>query len=436
MRRGVISTRWLAAAVAALCTGGPAGASVYGPLDNFDVVNDTGSDTCGFEIELEGVHSADVYRTFDAPSIRYATPTMTDTPSGVLIRYRGAWDPASQTFLQKTPPAAPGYVPASDSCWTGGLGAAYAASGCEHFGVSQTKPATATRYRWLACNADGSTSPLPDLPLPNPTWTLSPPAVAGAPPVVRAEFEVPDPEGAPYGEAYWVKIYKIESDLPVELEDLLMDNPAVAGAEIEIEWELLQDKPGQGLAFNEAELGAGAEAVVRRYEFYRYNTAWGRVNTYIDPDTGLPTPYVDPANGEVVECVVDGCNDPTPDEMGDYVGRQIAGFNVPPPACNDGVDGDGDGLIDFPQDPGCRDADSYASVEDPACQNGLDDDGDGRVDFDGGAAANGGVPFAPQDTGCKSASAKTESSRCGFGAELAFVFAGLAGARRRMSRAV
>lgn len=434
MRNESPRTRALVAA-AALLVGSAARASVHGPLANFDVVNDTGTETCGFEIELEGVHAEDVYRTFAAPNIRYAVPTLTNTPNGVLIRYRGAWDPGAHAFLQKTPPAPPGFVPASDSCWVGGLGSSYQSAGCEHFGVSHTKEATKTRYRWLSCGSDGSVSPLPYLPLPNPVWNVIAPARPAEPPVVRAEFEVPDPEGEPYGEAYWVKIYKFEADHPIELEDLLMENPHVEGAEVEIEWELLQDKPGQGLVLNEAELGAGAEAVVRRYEFHRYNTEWGRSHTFVDPDTGLPTPYVDPESGEVVACVVDGCNDPTPDELGDYVGRQIAGLNVPPPACNDGLDGDGDGLVDFPQDPGCRDADSYASVEDPACQNGLDEDGDGKVDFDGGAAANGGVPFAPSDPGCKTASAKSESSRCGFGAELAFVFAALAAARRRLPRA-
>ena len=54
-------------AIAAALLAVPRQASVYGPLDNFDVVNDTGHDTCGFEIEIEGVHGADVYRTFEAP---------------------------------------------------------------------------------------------------------------------------------------------------------------------------------------------------------------------------------------------------------------------------------------------------------------------------------------------------------------------------------
>ena len=205
------------------------------------------------------------------------------------------------------------------------MGAAYDSSGCEHFGVSQTTQESATHYRWLECHPDGTVTPLADIGLPSPNWTVSPPAVPGNPPMVRAEIGIPNPEGTPYGEAYWVKVYKTESPEPIELEQLLLDDPLVADAQVEIEWELLQAKPAQAAAVNEAELGAGAEAVVRRYEVYAYNTAWGLANGYVDPE-----------NGEVAECVVDGCNEPTPDELGGFVGRQMAGFNIPPPACGFG----------------------------------------------------------------------------------------------------
>lgn len=403
---------------------GAAGASVYGPLDNFDVVNDTGHDECGFEIEIEGVHAADIYRTFDAPYIRYGTPSLIDTPTGVIVHYQGTWDSASQTWLQKTPPAAPGYVPADDSCWTLGLGAAYDASGCEHFGVSQTTQPTATRYRWLDCHPDGSVSPGPEIGLPTPVWTVTPPVVAGDPPVVRAEIAIPNPDGGLYGEPYWVKVYKTEAEDPIELEQLLLDDPLVAGAETEIEWELLQAKPGQGLVFNEGELGAGNDAVVRRYEFYHYQTAWGLANGYVDPE-----------NGEVMECVVNGCNDPTPDELGDFAGRQMAGFNIQPTACSDGVDDDGDGAIDM-ADPGCRDA--TRDTESPACQDGIDNDGRPGVDFDGGAAANGGVAIDVPDPNCTTAYRATETAppMCGFGAEVAIALGLLGVARRRIGARV
>ena len=67
--------------------------------------------------------------------------------------------------------------------------------------------------------------------------------------------------------------------------------------------------------------------------------------------------------------------------------------------CSDGVDNDGDGLIDFPADPGCE---SSMSNESPRCNNGIDDDGDGLIDF-------------PDDPGCASASSFTESPQCNDG---------------------
>ena len=60
------------------------------------------------------------------------------------------------------------------------------------------------------------------------------------------------------------------------------------------------------------------------------------------------------------------------------------------PDCSDGLDDDGDGLIDFPSDPGCTDAlDSDERGAPFECDNGIDDDGDGDFDF-------------PNDSGCDS----------------------------------
>ena len=73
----------------------------------------------------------------------------------------------------------------------------------------------------------------------------------------------------------------------------------------------------------------------------------------------------------------------------------------PPVACNDGVDNDGDGLTDFPDDPGCtaaRDTDEF-NVRVPACMDGMDNDGDGKVDF-------------PNDPGCFVANQDDESDDC------------------------
>jgi len=47
--------------------------------------------------------------------------------------------------------------------------------------------------------------------------------------------------------------------------------------------------------------------------------------------------------------------------------------------CSNGIDDDGDGHADFPDDPGCRHA--SAPLEAPECDDGLDNDGDGRIDL-------------------------------------------------------
>jgi hypothetical protein len=142
------------------------------------------------------------------------------------------------------------------------------------------------------------------------------------------------------------------------------------------------------------------------------------------------------------------------------------------PACSDALDDDADGLVDFPNDPGCASADdlderspllacddgadsdldgkadylalgggdpgcaSPASTrENPRCQDGLDNDNAPGIDFDGGASLdldqngfidaqfNAATPAVAQpDPFCTSASKERESPRsCGLGFEIAFL---------------
>ena len=132
----------------------------------------------------------------------------------------------------------------------------------------------------------------------------------------------------------------------------------------------------------------------------------------------------------------------------DSVYQQPVAITDPVPACSDGWDDDGDGLIDFDggasvnggvplglPDPGCKNAQS--TTESPQCQNGSDDDGDGLVDFDGGASVNGDVPFADPDPQCTQPFQNNEArAGCGLGAELVGAVPLLAwlGGRRRRAR--
>ena len=70
--------------------------------------------------------------------------------------------------------------------------------------------------------------------------------------------------------------------------------------------------------------------------------------------------------------------------------------------CSDGVDNDGDGKIDFPNDPGCSGPTDDDESDDnrPECSDGIDNDGDGKIDF-------------PNDPGCSSRSDDSEDSDAG-----------------------
>ncbi len=99
------------------------------------------------------------------------------------------------------------------------------------------------------------------------------------------------------------------------------------------------------------------------------------------------------------------------------------------PACSDGIDNDGDGRIDNPNDPGC--ATTLGVSESPLCQDGVDNDSDGKIDFDGGAVANHGVPLAAPDPQCATPTRSESPPTCGLGAELALVLLALRARRGR-----
>ncbi len=86
-----------------------------------------------------------------------------------------------------------------------------------------------------------------------------------------------------------------------------------------------------------------------------------------------------------------GCSGPTDSDESD-------------PQCSNGIDDDMDGSVDFPADPECSSADDNTEGGPPACGDGIDNDGDGRIDF-------------PADPGCASAADRDESERraCGNG---------------------
>ena len=109
-------------------------------------------------------------------------------------------------------------------------------------------------------------------------------------------------------------------------------------------------------------------------------------------------------------------------------------------ACDNRKDDDGDGLIDFPRDPGCLSS-SY-SLENPQCQDGVNNDGAVGTDFDGGESVLGpgnGDPNGP-DPQCVGKPWKNNEfppgggGSCGIGVELSFLALALFRRHRRRSR--
>jgi len=356
----------------------------YGTLDNFDVINDTGGDCHGFEIELEGITSADVPYWFGAPYQRYGEPTIVPTSNGVIVRYAATY---TSGVWSATTPIAAGYFPPTDghSCWAG-VDPNYLSWGCDHFGVSLNATPTRTIYRWLIENPATPGTLMTfgnNAPIPAPVWNVTPAATPGDPPAVETIIPPIAPEGnAKFGQPMWIKVWVTTLPNAVHAEDLnhmIIDDPNVnivpnEPAEVEWEWMLLQAKVVNEVITGERVFSQitpnGSDAVTRRFEFYKY--------------TGQTDP--DPDNlGEAL------CDNPTaldqqlpasprcgaPDAngvagVGDLIGAQNAAVNLAGPVI---VTPENHAPVAGPDNAGT--AEDTAILIDPATLLGNDSDIDG-----------------------------------------------------------
>jgi hypothetical protein len=311
----------------------PGFASAFGTLSNFDVVNDTPGPCHGFEIELEDIHGSDVSYTFGGSYIRYGTPEVVEVsgdPSHprVIVRYR-LWNGSA---WEATPVAPAGITPGGHDCYSSGPIGNYPTSGCEHYGVSLRVSPTLTTYRWLVAddpnNVDSTFTAVPQaVDLPVPVWNVAANPAGGV--AVRAELEPVEEENhAQYGEPQWMKVFKIESELDLEPEDLVLlllgadGNILPDETEVETEWKLIQSKPGnaegedEDADVKEDHLDDSKKSVVRRYEFYRYTGPR-------DPENNEAMPCVEDDSPVPPDAPVDGCSD-----LGDFVGSQNAAVDL------------------------------------------------------------------------------------------------------------
>ena len=286
----VIKSKWftLGAFCALALWSQPARASIaYGSVNNFDTVNDTGSEGHGFEIELDDCHSTDVTYTYNYN--HYGTPNITEDNSvaahpKVLIRWEskknadGTW--AAYTAI----PAGP-IAPTQGHQFTNPA----VNFGGEHFGCGYRVQPSAVLYNWLI-DGGGVLVHGGAVQVATPTFTYFPPAVGNPVPAVQAVIAPPPAPPPPleFGKAVWVKEIKTttHNNNKVKLRELVSADPDHPEAknwkngepdEVEMEWRILQksSKQANGGAKNQlaaavGPLPGGDEVVTRRYEFYKY----------------------------------------------------------------------------------------------------------------------------------------------------------------------
>lgn len=296
-------------------------ATIYGSLGNFDVVNNTGQDAHGFEIELDGLQPADVVYTFSVQ--RYGGSTVVPTATGVAVRWASAYDATAQQFAQTTVAHVAGTPFVQGMCYQWNGPAVYGSAACEHFGASLARNAVKTTYRWLVAdpgNAGALAAVDPPIAIAAPVYYIAPPVVVGAPPVLVAEVQAPEPPDTPdvFGDAQWMKVFKTELPREVGLDELLGDNPIVPQdpAQLEVAWEVVQASPAtvtgkrnRTRSQNRGGVNPGTRAVVRRYEMYGYAGVY------------------DPITHEAL-CADLTCTAPQAGELGDFISAQMTAANV------------------------------------------------------------------------------------------------------------
>lgn len=302
-------------------------ATIQGNLSSFDVVNDTGLDVHGFEIQIEGALPGDLYYT--AFGQRYGNPTVVPYLTGVRVRYQSPYDGASGQYTVTTPKHIPGVPFGWQDCYQGGAG--YATSGCEHFGQSMraTPPSQTITVsgRWLVTDPaqPGTLVALnPPAAIPFATWFISPPVIIASPPVVVAEVEAPEPPETPekYGDAQWVKIFKTQLPRVVTGDELVSTNPSVVPedpTQVEVAWDILQASPVSGgngnqnrtRRRNQGSIAADTRSVIRRYELYKYKGGYDAIT-------------------HKVACADGTCTAPSAGELGDALSAQNTATNVVP----------------------------------------------------------------------------------------------------------
>ncbi|HEV7424973.1 MAG TPA: hypothetical protein VGQ46_01300 [Thermoanaerobaculia bacterium] len=295
--------------------------SVSGVLGSFDIVNATGADAHGFEIQIEGAVPNDLYYT--GYGQRYGYGTVVPYATGVRVRWASAYDSVNHRYSQTTPNHVGTPSFSWQDCYQGGAG--YATSGCEALGQGLRYPyapgLVATGY-WLVEDPQNPGTLIPNgsgigIPL-LVTYTV-PTVPSFTAPIVAAVVEAPEPPEVigQYGNAQWVKVYKTQLTREVTQADLdnLSSIIPTDPSQIETAWDILQASPPsngnqkQKRTQNQGTLSPDTRAIVRRYETYKYTGAYDSIT-------------------HQVQCANLTCSAPAADELGDFIGAHNSAINV------------------------------------------------------------------------------------------------------------
>jgi len=304
-------------------------ATTFGPVENFDVVNDDpqGRSAHGFEIVLHGIHTADISSIFGDASRwtgmeRYGIPEVSETTDAngpvTVVTYKAtyngsAWSAGTPAGTLKTAPA--------DSCWPLGDPAySVVTYPCDHFGVSTNIPATAVEYNWLLETGTPGQLTQQVSSVPAPVWTVTPvPPVNNVPQAPKVVVQVKAPKlenNVEFGEPRWVKVTATGSPVNVEVGDLVQNNQIVKNAkkQVQVEWQLIQadfKNPASGVVdLTGVKLDNNVKAVVYTFESYEYTGAF------------------DTETHEALPRTSDTPKQPDPLDLGNFKAIQMAAINL------------------------------------------------------------------------------------------------------------
>ena len=197
----------------------------------------------------------------------------------------------------------------------------------------------------------------------------------GGTPGQRAiDFEAEVTDHALATGATYQRTVQVPQGVPFKVTLVWTDYPAAAGS-------------GSPLVVNDLDLEVvGPEGSFLGNNFSGNWSVESAVRATPDRYNVVENVYLASAAGGSYDVIVRGhqvSQDQEPDEQGVNQDYSLVWSFPPRAACEDGLDNDGDGLVDL-ADPVCRTPGDKSETS--QCQDGLDNDAKGGIDFDGGAS--------------------------------------------------